>query len=123
MSMQDPIADMLTRIRNGQLAKKTTVSIPASKVKLSIAKVLKDYKIYHPFIGYLSGWVSLRKNCGRNCFQSLLDDVLRDRRIKQGWRQGWPLRPADGVRRSAYGGVDGRPQAETGGRRRATLGR
>ena len=42
MSMSDPIADMLTRIRNAQLAEKTSVAVPASKVKVSIAKVLKD---------------------------------------------------------------------------------
>lgn len=40
MSMQDPIADFLTRIRNGQMAEKISVRIPASKVKLAIAKVL-----------------------------------------------------------------------------------
>lgn len=42
MSMSDPIADMLTRIRNGQSAAKTDVSMPASKMKQAIAKVLKD---------------------------------------------------------------------------------
>jgi small subunit ribosomal protein S8 len=42
MSMTDPIADMLTRIRNGLAAAKVEVSIPASKVKKSIAQVLKD---------------------------------------------------------------------------------
>lgn len=42
MSMSDPIADMLTRIRNGQQAKKTEVSMPGSKVKAAIASVLKD---------------------------------------------------------------------------------
>lgn len=42
MSMQDPIADMLTRIRNGQQAAKQTVTMPASKLKLSIAEVLKS---------------------------------------------------------------------------------
>jgi small subunit ribosomal protein S8 len=42
MSMTDPIADFLTRIRNGQSSGKTEVQVPASKVKLSIAKVLKD---------------------------------------------------------------------------------
>ncbi len=42
MSMSDPIADMLTRIRNAQATDKVTVAIPASKVKLAIAKVLKD---------------------------------------------------------------------------------
>ena len=48
MSMSDPIADMLTRIRNGQAAKKTEVSMPASKLKSAIAGVLKDE-------GYISG--------------------------------------------------------------------
>src|SRR5436853_7631416 len=42
MSMTDPIADMLTRIRNAQLAEKATAQMPTSKVKLAIAKVLKD---------------------------------------------------------------------------------
>lgn len=42
MSMSDPIADMLTRIRNGQAAKKTEVSMPSSKLKVAIAEVLKS---------------------------------------------------------------------------------
>mgnify|MGYP000751070532 CR=1 FL=1 len=42
MSMSDPIADMLTRIRNGQSADKVAVEMPFSKFKESIAKVLKD---------------------------------------------------------------------------------
>jgi len=42
MSMSDPISDMLTRIRNAQSVSKKTVSMPASKVKTGIAKVLKD---------------------------------------------------------------------------------
>jgi small subunit ribosomal protein S8 len=42
MSMTDPIADMLTRIRNGQKARKVSVSMPASKSKEAIASVLKD---------------------------------------------------------------------------------
>ncbi|MGK2889945.1 MAG: 30S ribosomal protein S8 [Candidatus Malihini olakiniferum] len=51
MSMQDPIADMLTRIRNGQAANKVAITMPSSKLKVAIAKVLKeegyiqDYKI------------------------------------------------------------------------------
>jgi small subunit ribosomal protein S8 len=51
MTMTDPIADMLTRIRNGVLVKKQTVDVPASKVKASIADVLKrqgyivDYEV------------------------------------------------------------------------------
>lgn len=42
MSMTDPVADMLTRIRNGQSAGKKIVKQPSSKLKISIAKVLKD---------------------------------------------------------------------------------
>jgi small subunit ribosomal protein S8 len=42
MSMTDPIADFLTRIRNGQSSGKPVVNVPASKVKLAIAQVLKD---------------------------------------------------------------------------------
>jgi small subunit ribosomal protein S8 len=49
MSMSDPIADLLTRIRNAQMVAKTTVLIPASKVKVAIAQVLKDE-------GYIDGF-------------------------------------------------------------------
>ena len=49
MSMSDPIADLLTRIRNAQVVAKTTVSVPSSKVKVSIAQVLKDE-------GYIDGF-------------------------------------------------------------------
>lgn len=47
MSMSDPIADMLTRIRNAQTARLPDVAIPTSKIKLEIARVLKEY-------GYIS---------------------------------------------------------------------
>ena len=49
MSMSDPIADMLTRIRNAQMTEKATVTMPSSKVKIAIAKVLKDE-------GYIEGF-------------------------------------------------------------------
>ena len=49
MSMSDPIADMLTRIRNAQMVEQTVVVMPSSKVKLAIAKVLKDE-------GYVEGF-------------------------------------------------------------------
>jgi len=42
MSMSDPIADMLTRIRNAQLVEKASVVMPSSKLKVAIAQVLKD---------------------------------------------------------------------------------
>jgi len=49
MSMSDPIADMFTRIRNGQRVEKESVSMPSSKLKVAIAKVLKDE-------GYIEGF-------------------------------------------------------------------
>lgn len=42
MSMQDPIADMLTRIRNAQMVGKTSVTMPSSKLKKAVAQVLKE---------------------------------------------------------------------------------
>ncbi len=42
MSMSDPIADMLTRIRNAQMVQKTSVVMPVSKLKVAIAQVLKE---------------------------------------------------------------------------------
>ncbi|SHK87561.1 small subunit ribosomal protein S8 [Marinobacter antarcticus] len=42
MSMQDTLADMVTRIRNAQMASKTDVKMPSSKMKISVAQVLKD---------------------------------------------------------------------------------
>ena len=49
MSMSDPIADMLTRIRNGQIVDKTEVAMPSSKLMVAIAQVLKDE-------GYIDGF-------------------------------------------------------------------
>ncbi|MBU2880677.1 30S ribosomal protein S8 [Psychrosphaera sp. B3R10] len=42
MSMQDPIADMFTRVRNGQMSNKVDVTMPSSKVKTAIAELLKN---------------------------------------------------------------------------------
>lgn len=42
MSMQDTLADMFTRIRNAQMAEKQSVSMPSSKIKVSVANVLKE---------------------------------------------------------------------------------
>ena len=50
MSMQDPVADMFTRIRNGQAAKKIAVKMPSSKMKVAIAKVLKDEGYIEDFV-------------------------------------------------------------------------
>jgi len=57
MSMTDPIADMLTRIRNAQMVGKTVVGVPSSKLKISIAQVLKDE-------GYIDGF-TVRENEGK----------------------------------------------------------
>lgn len=51
MTMTDPIADMLTRIRNGQKARKVSVTMPASKSKEAIAQVLQDE-------GYITGYAT-----------------------------------------------------------------
>lgn len=49
MSMQDPLADMLTRIRNAQMAEKSSVSMPSAKLKVAVAKVLTEE-------GYVAGY-------------------------------------------------------------------
>ena len=61
MSMSDPIADMLTRIRNAQATEKQSVVIPASKVKQAIAQVLKDE-------GYIEDF-AVRKNDGKSMIE------------------------------------------------------
>ena len=58
MSMSDPIADMLTRIRNAQAVEKAVVAMPASKLKVAIAQVLKDE-------GYIDGF-AVRNKDGKN---------------------------------------------------------
>ncbi len=57
MSMSDPIADMLTRIRNAQIVDKAAVTMPSSKIKVAIAQVLKDE-------GYIDGY-SVRDEGGK----------------------------------------------------------
>jgi small subunit ribosomal protein S8 len=58
MSMSDPIADMLTRIRNAQMIEKTNVVMPSSKLKIAIAQVLKDE-------GYIDGY-SVKSDAGKS---------------------------------------------------------
>jgi len=53
--MSDPIADMLTRIRNAQMAEKVTVAMPSSKLKVALAKVLQDE-------GYVDGYKVVTDN-------------------------------------------------------------
>lgn len=58
MSMSDPIADMLTRIRNAQSVEKSVVKMPSSKLKIAIAQVLKDE-------GYIDGF-AVRADGGKS---------------------------------------------------------
>ena len=58
MSMSDPIADMLTRIRNAQSVEKAVVTMPSSKLKIAIAQVLKDE-------GYIDGF-NVRGESGKS---------------------------------------------------------
>ena len=58
MSMSDPISDMLTRIRNAQMAEKTKVAMPSSKLKVAIAEVLKDE-------GYVDGFSVVKGDGGK----------------------------------------------------------
>ena len=76
MSMSDPISDMLTRIRNAQAVQKTTVKIPASKVKTGIAKVLKDEGYINDYRDVEAGGkpaleVTLRYMEGRGVIETL----------------------------------------------------
>lgn len=59
MTMTDPISDMLTRIRNGQKARKLSVSMPASKAKEAIARVLEDE-------GYITGFATDGEGASRS---------------------------------------------------------
>lgn len=61
MSMQDPIADMLARIRNAQMAEKVSVAMPSSKTKVAIANVLKQE-------GFVSA-VSVAEKDGKNVLE------------------------------------------------------
>ena len=64
MSMSDPIADMLTRIRNGNTAKHDTVDVPASKMKCAIADILTNE-------GYIKGYEQLEDGIKRTIRISL----------------------------------------------------
>jgi len=75
MSMSDPISDMLTRIRNAQMTEHAVVVMPSSKVKIAIAKVLKDE-------GYIDGFkvseeakpvleIALRYSAGRPVIEKI----------------------------------------------------
>ena len=82
MSLQDPVADMLTRIRNGQSAGRLRVTMPSSKLKVSIATVLRDEGYIHDFEvsdgegGHLVLSVRLKYHEGRPVISSI-DRVSR----------------------------------------------
>ena len=82
MSLQDPVADMLTRIRNGQSAGRLRVAMPSSKLKVAIAAVLRDEGYIHDFEvsdgegGHAALSVRLKYHEGRPVIASL-DRVSR----------------------------------------------
>jgi ribosomal protein S8 len=79
MSMSDPIADMLTRIRNAQSVEKAIVAMPSSKLKVAIAQVLKDE-------GYIDGFaVKAGLDCGST------RDAIRSPRCRTA--SAWPSSP------------------------------
>jgi len=59
MAMSDPLGDMLTRIRNGQMAQKTAVKAPGSKLRENVLEVLKSE-------GYIRGYATLEHSSGRS---------------------------------------------------------
>src|ERR1700749_4835998 len=76
MSMSDPIADMLTRIRNAQSIEKPVVSMPSSKLKVAIAQVLKDEGYIDDFAVKTEGTkseleVSLKYYAGRPVIEKI----------------------------------------------------
>jgi small subunit ribosomal protein S8 len=74
MTMTDPIADMLTRLRNGNVAYHDTVEMPSSKIKVEIAKVLKSE-------GYIADWVVGDDRVGKKLTVELKYGPNRERTI------------------------------------------
>ena len=77
MSMSDPIADMLTRIRNANTAKHDTVDVPASKMKESIAKILLDE-------GYIKSYEILEDGIAKTIKITLKYGVDKNQKIISG---------------------------------------
>ena len=79
MSMQDTLADMFTRIRNGQMAGKTAVSMPSSKQKVALARVLADEGFLGGFkvdeAGIKSTVIELT-DARKSVIQELIEDEL-----------------------------------------------
>lgn len=99
MSMQDPLADMLTRIRNAQMAGKATVEMPCSKLKVAVSKVLEDE-------GYVASH-NIAENDGKPVLQ-----------IELKYYQGKPvIMELDRISRPglrAYAGKDDMPSVRAG---------
>ena len=99
MSMQDPLSDMLTRIRNAQMAGKTSVDMPGSKLKAAVAKVLEEE-------GYIEG------------FESRMEDGKSRLALRLKYFQGKPvIAEIDRVSRPglrSYAGKDGLPTVRGG---------
>jgi small subunit ribosomal protein S8 len=74
MTMTDPIADMLTRLRNGNQAYHDSVTMPSSKIKVEIAKVLKSE-------GYINGWDVVDDRVGKALTVHLKYGPNRERTI------------------------------------------
>ena len=116
MSMSDPIADMLTRIRNAQSVDKAVVSMPSSKIKVAIAQVLKDE-------GYIDGFavrtedgksqleIALKYYAGRPVIERIERVSRPGLRVYRGREAipGGDERPGCGHRHHAQG-RDDRPQ-------------
>ena len=99
MSMSDPIADMLTRIRNAQMVEKAVVQVPSSKVKVAIAQVLKDE-------GYIDGF-SIKLDDGKSQLEIALKYYAGRPVIERIERVSRP-----GLR--VYKGRDAIPQVQNG---------
>ena len=99
MSMSDPIADLLTRIRNAQMVAKAAVMVPSSKVKIAIAQVLKDE-------GYIDGF-QIKKDAGKTELEITLKYYAGRPVIERIERVSRP-----GLR--VYRGSDAIPQVQNG---------
>lgn len=99
MSMQDPLSDMLTRLRNAQLAGKTSVDMPGSKLKSAVASVLQEE-------GYIAG------------FEARVDGVKPRLRVDLKYFEGKPvIAEIDRVSRPSlrrYSGQDDLPTVRGG---------
>lgn len=99
MSMQDPLSDMLTRLRNAQLAGKTSVDMPGSKLKAAVASVLKEE-------GYIAD------------FEARVDGAKPRLRVDLKYYEGKPvIAEIDRVSRPSlrrYAGQDGIPSVRGG---------